>query len=171
MVRIIICVQFPFLSDIMTLKRSFIAGLGLVAMLGTTNCNDQPKMNNPVGYTGIPRNVVEVKGTWKIGPYTQGIRIEFDDYIAVTNEMALYGQDGMSFGGPGLVPHATVRTFKTIADLSEVIKDKETMTLHGDLAISRNQTPVIFNGRKVIILFDAEYNGKKYEVNRRPWDN
>ena len=147
--------------------------LGLCGASLLSGCsNEQPTPKNPITYTGIPRDVVEVKGYWKMGPYTQGFRIEFDDYYAITGEQGLFGQEGWAFKGPKLVPHATVNSFRKIANLCESIKGTEEIALNGDLAKCKNHgEDYLFDGKKVIILYGATYNGQFMEVNRRPLDN
>jgi len=155
------------------IRKALGIGVLVLALAGASSgcSNEQPVPKNPVRYTGIPRKVIEVVGYWKMGDYTQGFRIEFDDYYATSGYQGLFGQEGMSFGGPGTVPYATVESFRTIADLCEIIKDKEEITLHGDSPKIKDGKNYLFEGKEVIILYGATYNGKKMEVNRRPWDN
>lgn len=54
----------------------------------------------------------------------------------------------MAFGGPGTVPHATVESFRKIADLCERIEDKEEIFLHGGLVKARNGKDYLFEGKK-----------------------
>jgi len=149
-----------------------LAGMVTLAIVGFCGasllggCNKQPTPKNSVTYTGIPRDVVEVKGHWKNGDYTQGFRIEFDDYYATSGGQGLFGQEGMGLRGPGMVSHATVESFRKIADLCERIKDKEEISLHGDLAKARDGNNYLFEEKKVIILYDATHNGQFMEVNR-----
>ncbi len=147
------------------------SALGLGSTILLNGCsNDQPKPINSVTYTGIPREVIEVIGRWKMGEYTQGFRIQFDDYYTITDIQGLYGQEGMGFTGPGLVDRAIVESFREIAELCEEIKDKEEINIHGDLMKTKEVKDYLFNGKGVIILYDASYKDKFLEVNRRPWD-
>ena len=73
----------------------------------------------------------------------------------------------MALVGPGTVPHKVVRSFKVIADLCEQIKDKEEITIHGDLVKLKKGGDYIFEGKKVIFLFDATYKDQFMEVDRR----
>ena len=144
-----------------------------VVSLSFMGCsNEQPTPEHPVTYSGIPRETVKVTGTWKMGEFVIGYRIITDEYVVISGAGGLFGQEGQAFGGPGMVPHATVSTFGRIAEIAKQAKDKSQITFYGDLAYSRDgNQPYLFEGKKVIILLNASYNGQDYEVNRRPWDN
>jgi len=115
-------------------------------------------------YTKIPIDTVEVKGMGKGGEYTQGFRIEFDNFYAITDGQGLYGQKGMNLRGPGLVNKPRVNSFRDVADLCEKIEDSEEITISGRYLERRNGEKILFDGKKVLILDNALYNGEKMEI-------
>ena len=151
-------------------------GLGFlvcITLLFVVSCsNEQSKPEHPVTYSGIPRETVKVTGHWKMGEFVIGYRIITDEYVITSGYGGLFGQEGQQFGGPGMVPHTTVSTFGHIVEVAEQAKDKEPITFNGDIAYTREgNQPYLFEGKRVIILLNATYKGKNYEVNRRPEDN
>lgn len=105
-----------------------------------------------------------------MGEFVIGYRIVTDEYVMITDGGGLFGQEGQSFGGPGLVNFATVSTFGRIVEVAEQVKDRDPITFYGEL-VYVGHALYLFEGKKVIILFNATYNDRTYEVNRRPWDN
>lgn len=154
------------------MKKSFGFLICITLFFAVGCSNKQPTPEHPVTYSGIPRETVKVIGHWKMGEFVIGYRIITDEYVITSGYGGLFGQEGQAFGGPGLVPHATVSTFGRIVDVAEQVKNKEPITFYGDLAYTREgNQPYLFEGKKVIILFSAAYDGHDHEVNRRPWDN
>jgi hypothetical protein len=150
-----------------------IIGLVVLTLLTLLGCsNKQPVPKNPVTYTGVPQATAKVTGTWKMGEFDIGYRIITDEYVFITDGGGLYGQDGQSFGGPGMVHAATVSSFAKIVHLAEWAKaSNETITFKGDLVLTDEGEPYYFEDKKVALLFSATYQEQDYEVNRRPWDN
>lgn len=83
----------------------------------------------------------------------------------------LFGQEGMAFAGPGLVHYSTVQSFMKIASVCESIKDKEKITIYGDLVKNRSGGDYLFMGKKVVYLYSVTCDENYMEVNRKPWDN
>lgn len=142
-----------------------------VILIITAGCS-QPKPKHPITITAIPHLIVKVVGHWKMGDFVIGYRIITDEYVVISDDGGLSGQEGQAFSGPGLVKHAIVSTFGRVAEIAEQTKDKEPITFYGDLVYAREENqPYLFEHKKVIILFNATHNGQKYEVNRLWWDN
>lgn len=134
--------------------------------------NDQPKPEHPITITAVPRSTIKVTGNWKRGEFLIGYRIITDNYIITSGYAGIFGQQGGVARGPGIVKHPIMSSFGQVFELAEEMKNKELITFHGDLYyVGEESHPYIFEGRKVIILYNAIHNDQNYEVNRRPWDN
>lgn len=131
----------------------------------------QPIPKCPVTYRGAPRNIVEVKGKWKMGEFTCGYRIEFDSCYAISDGGGLLGQEGMPFVGPGMVPHKTIQTFERVADICNKILNKDSITIYGDLAKDYNNKDLIYLNKRVILLYEAYINQDTIKINRVPIEN
>ncbi len=149
-----------------------VLGLSVLLLVVASCSNKQPVPLHPITITAVPDSTVKVTGQWKMGEFVIGYRIITDEYVVVSGPGGLFGQEGQSFGGPGLVPHATVTSFARVVEVAERVKDKGPISFYGDLAYAREgNQPFLYEGKKVIILYNATYGGQDYEVNHRPWDN
>ena len=102
-----------------------------------------------------------------MGPYVQGYRILTDEYVVVSDRQGLWGQDGFTQRGPGMVQQVVVLSFKPIAEAAEIaVRCKQEMVFRGEIVLKNDGMPLLFAGRKVLLLYEVEYAGRCYRVER-----
>ena len=146
----------------------------LPAVLMVAGCsNARPRPLHPITITAVPRSTVEVMEVWEEIEFVAGYRIVTDEYIIASGYGGLFGQAGLDSEFRGLdCVEVTVPTFSRVVAVAEQAKDKDPLTFYGDLAYAREgNQPYLFEGKKVILLFKATYQGQDYEINHRPEDN
>jgi hypothetical protein len=165
-------------------RRDLLRYVGYVAMgggLGTLSIlaaegqkredeeRERRDLESRVTVVAIPNEVIEVKGRWKMGPFTIGYRIATPKYIIASGYGGLHGQEGQPFAGPGLVDDRLINSFGVIAQNARIAQaSNEPMSFFGNEARMTGDfsIPYIYQGKRVVILRKAEFRGQEFTAER-----
>jgi len=122
---------------------------------------------HPISFTSIPTNYIEETATWRKGEFTLGYRINTPEYLIVSGNGGLGSRDrGWSYtNSPGQVDDP-IQRFKLVIDLVDSAKQQgKEIKFYGSLVYCCDQkTPYYFEGKKVVHLYCAYYDGGEYEI-------
>lgn len=117
----------------------------------------------------VPRAVVEIISRWEDSPHTTGFRIVTDDYIIVSGYTGMYGQENLASGGPKIIDVVLMESFRPVAIFAELKKNQEPIQFAGRLWPTKNGQPLLYRGKKVMLLESINYEGLPYKVERGGW--
>lgn len=124
-----------------------------------------------VTIVAVPEDVIEITSQWKGGEFTSGYRISTNQCVIVTNEAALINQDEAAFGGPGMVEHAVVQTFRPVYQAAKKAHQQaRPMTFLGAWLTEDGQL-IKWQTKPVMVLYSAQTDQRRLIVDRNPWHN
>lgn len=180
-----ISVTRKILGSLVGLVTLFLVVMTLLFLTKTFGGDDrQPEPKNPIKDTVflLPSSVQKITRTSKGKQYIIGYRIITDKYILVSTKIVLSKNEERTFFSPGLVPKGIISSFGDLANDVEYyfkykmddssLDKRKPMDIYGDLLLEKDgNTPLFFGGKQAILLFNANFDGQHYEINRRPSAN
>ncbi len=189
------CLTYPREVDISVARKILGSLIGLVLLLLVAMAfllwakylggdNRQPRLKNPIKDTVflLPSSVEKVTRPSEGKEYIVGYRIITDKYILASTPIVLLKDGEETVFSPGMVPEGIIASFQHLIDGVEnyfeykmndsSLEKRKPMEIYGDLLLEKDgHAPLVFEGKQAILLFNADFDGQNYEINRRPAAN